>query len=300
MKTLCFEIEAQTEFSTHIKGDTLFALMCCQIADCYGQERLNDLLSDYTKNNPFMIVSDFFPKGYLPRPTIPNDSFGNIPSTNERKKFKQKKWIDVADIKQPINQWSQFLKAIPYQQIVTRMHNAVNPKTGLVDGEAFSPYTLKSVHYACNSSVYMLYDETRITADELQTMLTNLGLFGIGRNATRGTGKFVVKNVTDIHFPQATGQYVMTLAPCIPQTSNVNSQKSYYKLFTRFGKQSYFNEGNTLVHKNPVLTADTGAVFCLNEPISKHYIGCGIKNVAQDAKVVFQGYAPVIPLVWEK
>ncbi|MBQ4084425.1 MAG: hypothetical protein IJC30_02055, partial [Alphaproteobacteria bacterium] len=252
------------------------------------------------EGNPFMVVSDFFPIGFLPRPTVPVCFFGEVPNAIERKKFKSRKWIELKNIELPLNKWHALLQAVPYQKPVTRMHNAVNPKTGSVDGNGYDPYTLKNIYYEQNSSVYIVYDEERITAEEITFLLKELGMFGIGRGATRGKGKFKIKNRTEVPFSQKKKVSVMTLAPCVPKKDEAIQEKSYYKLFTRFGKQFYFTDENTFVHKSPVLTADTSAVFCLKEPTDKPYIGSGFRNVARDTKVVFQGYAPVIGITLEE
>ena len=31
----------------------------------------------------------------------------------------------------------------------------------------------------------------------------------------------------------------------------------------------------------------------------KDFMGCGLGNISQDKKVVCQGYAPIVPLIWE-
>lgn len=298
MKTLCFEIETQTEFATHIKGDTLFSYMCCQLADLFGQDRLNDLLKDYKNDKPFLIVSDFFPVGYFQRPTIPTEFFGNIPSVQERKQFKQKKWIKTEALLFSIDEWCDHLSNLKYQTNQMRLHNAINPQTGLVDGNEFAPYTVKTIKYEMNSQIYMLYDENLISESVIELALKQIGLFGIGKGATRGLGKFNVFNKKEITFPKTKTNYYMTLSPCIPHKDKLNPSQSYYKLFTRFGKQSYQDE-HSFPFKNPVLMADTGAVFCILEE-EKQYIGCGISDVAKDKKVVCQGYAPIVPLLWEK
>ena len=147
MKILCFKLKAKTEFSTQIKGDTLFGLMCCYISERYGEERLNNLLADYTQDNPFMIVSDIFPYGFLPRPTVPTRQLGEIVGAAERKLFKQKKWIAVDDVSKPLNEWSSYLQKVSYQIQTSRTHNSINPKTHFVSGEGYAPYTLKNTFY---------------------------------------------------------------------------------------------------------------------------------------------------------
>lgn len=298
MRILCFKLKAKTEFSTQIKGDTLFGFLCCYIAERYGEERLNSLLADYTKDNPFMIVSDFFPYGFLPRPTVPTRMLGENVKAEERKLFKQKKWIAVDNVSKPLNEWSLHLQKISYQTQVGRTHNSINPKMGIVGGDdAYAPYTLKNTFYQSMLSVYIMFDDKRISADEIKEIMTDTGLFGIGKGASRGTGKFEVISSEEVKFSSVESNSYMTLSPCIPQRDDVDAEKSYYKPFTRFGKQYMFPSSNTLPHKNPVLMADTGAVFCFKTTPVKPYIGCGVNDVSKDRNIVCQGYAPIVPLM---
>ena len=296
MKTLCIEINPQTDFSGQIKGDTFFSLLCCFIAEKQGQNRINGLLENYL-NQPFMVVSDFFPHHYLPRPTLP---FENISAEN-RKDFKQKKWILRENIEQNIDHFEKYLTAVSYQETVTRMHNAVNPQTGLVDSETYAPYPLKQTIYFQSLDVYIIYNENIITDSEILEAVTDIGLCGIGRGASRGIGKFQIESVLPHTFKSFDTPYYMTLSPCVPESNVFDAQKSYYKTFTRFGKRSFFNEQEARYpFKRPILTADTGAVFCLQNPAEKLFIGRGLNNIADNQKVVYQGYAPVVPLLWRE
>lgn len=302
MKTICFKLQPKTDFAGPIKGDTLFAKICCQIAELLGEEFLECLLADYKEGHPFLVVSDLFPDGYLPRATLPMECFGIMPSSGERKQFKQKQWIKVEDITKPVQKWHAYLTNVAFQKIDTRIHNAVNPKTGTVDGaksdgKIYAPYAQKVIHYQMPLNVYMVYDETRISEEEIEQMLKNIGKEGIGRSATRGLGKFEVSEQYPVSFVNKPTHYYMTLAPSVPHQENVNASESYYKLFTRFGKQTTSQNG-VLPFKNPVLMADTGAVFCFNGS-KKDFMGCGLGKLSQDKKIVCQGYAPIIPLTWE-
>ncbi len=302
MKTICFKLQPKTDFSGSIKGDTLFAKICCQIAESLGKEHLERLLANYKTGHPFLVVSDLFPHGYLPRATLPTECFGIIPSSGERKQFKQKQWIRIDDITKPVQKWHICLTGIAFQKMDTRIHNAVNPQTGTVDGDRsdgriYAPYAQKVIHYQMPLNVYMVYDETRISAEEIEQMLKNIGNEGIGRSATRGLGKFEVDGKRPVSFATEPTHYYMTLAPSVPYQENIKASESYYKLFTRFGKQSASPDG-VLPFKNPVLMADTGAVFYFNES-KKDFMGCGLGNISRDKKVVCQGYAPIVPLTWE-
>ena len=60
-----------SSFATPLKGDTLFGQICWAIRYIYKEDRLNSLLQNYD-TEPFLIVSDGFASGYLPKPTLPS------------------------------------------------------------------------------------------------------------------------------------------------------------------------------------------------------------------------------------
>lgn len=307
MKTLCFEIEAKTEFTSLIKGDTLFSFLCGMIAEQQGQEKIKSLLENYTENQPFMIVSDLFPHNYLPRPNLPLAVLFKTMSAEDRKVIKQKKWLQQQYITCDVSEFGKALEDIGYQKTVSRTHNSVNPQTGRVDGEAYAPFTAKHVFYQRTSDVYIMYNEQKISDSEIETALKNAGACGIGRGASRGIGKFEIKSRTDkdfnglSRFPDEKTVYYMTLSPCVPAFNKPIAEKSYYRLFTRFGKQYFFEENaKCFPFKKPVLTADTASVFGFEKVLSAPFIGCGFTGLSKDNRVVYQGYAPVVPLLWRE
>ena len=90
------------------------------------------------------------------------------------------------------------------------------------------------------------------------------------------------------------------MAPCAPQGRGFDFERSYYPLFTRFGRH-----GDIAVHesgkpfKNPVLMAGAGAVFSVTPPetgfIGQGLGGNGVLSKAIEATVQ-QAYSPVIPI----
>ena len=112
-------------------------------------------------------------------------------------------------------------------------------------------------------------------------------------------GKFKIDDFQTIQLPaQPDANACLTLSPCAPQGLSFAAKHSYYQLFTRFGRH-----GDMAVHqdgkpfKNPVLLANTAAVFSVTPP-NCGFIGQGIGGNGQLSKslpaTVHQGYAPII------
>lgn len=150
-------------------------------------------------------------------------------------------------------------------------------------------------------SIYVILDTERLSVEDCRQCLEDIGLFGFGKDASIGLGKFIIDDFQEYALPlQANANACLTLAPCAPQGLGFESQHSYYQLFTRFGRH-----GDIAVHqegkpfKNPVLLAQTAAVFSTPPPQSG-FIGQGIGGNGELSKTIkttiHQGYAPVLAI----
>src|SRR5699024_624779 len=84
MQTLRLTLKPCSAFGTPLKGDTLFGQLCWAIRHRFGETQLTKLLQGYTAGQPFVVISDALPSGFLPRPSLPSMYFESIPLT-ERK-----------------------------------------------------------------------------------------------------------------------------------------------------------------------------------------------------------------------
>ena len=84
-----------SSFATPLKGDTLFGQICWAIRYIYKEDRLNSLLQNYD-TEPFLIVSDGFASGYLPKPTLPSALLNE--SLKDKKINRKKIWLNPSDL----------------------------------------------------------------------------------------------------------------------------------------------------------------------------------------------------------
>jgi CRISPR-associated protein Csm4 len=321
MRFIELTIKPKSAFGTPLMGDTFFGQLCWAILNRFGEDFLKKILKGYTDNKPFAIISDAFPKGFIPRPTIPQKLFEFQPNV-DRKRIKNFVWLPMENINQPICKWLNFCKSgdqlldlekdagkskrskkIDYISPHIQSHNSINRLTGTTGEDGFAPYSTKQKWFGTRIllSCFVLFDEDRITEKELQLCFQDIGDFGFGRDASIGLGKFSILEIKPSKIPSAdkTNTY-MTLAPCAPQGLKYDQLNSYYLPFTRFGKH-----GDIAVHlkgkpfKNPILMAQTGAIFKLTFPIKK-YLGQGLGGEGRLSKTILetvhQGYCPVIPI----
>ena len=315
MQTYKLTLTLQSAFATPLKGDTLFGQLCWAIRNRLGEDTLTDCLAGYTKAQPFVVVSDAFPEGYFPLPKLPS-CFYELPEGQDRKAIKKRTWLPEAAFQQSINQWLKL--AVNAKALVTvteskhatqlsekhpQAHNTINRQTNTTGDGGFAPYSVEQEWFVpgLRWAIYVLLDSDRLSVEDCQQCLDDIGAFGFGKDASIGLGKFTIDSFQEYMLPaQASANACLTLAPCAPQGLGFDSQHSYYQLFTRFGRH-----GDIAVHqegkpfKNPVLLAQTGAVFKTTPPQSG-FIGQGVGGQGELSKTlaatIHQGYAPVLAI----
>lgn len=323
MHILRFTIQPRAAFGTPLVGDTLFGQLCWALRHRFGNDWLGERLQDYCNGHPFLVISDAFPQGFLPLPTAPSRVFQL--STEEHKILKKKRWLSVAKFEADFPTWQahastdreaaeavlrvqgKVLDNPALQKIMPQPHNSINRATGATGEGMFAPYSMPQIwfHPAMRFDLYAVIDEQRVSAEELTAALADTGQNGYGRDASIGLGKFAIDSISPAAaLPKITNANAwMTLAACAPQGLGFDSERSYYRPVTRFGRH-----GNTMAlsgnpFKRPVLLAATGSVFtpangglengCLS-------IGQGLKGVSTvQPEAVSQGYAPVLPIRME-
>ena len=303
MQALRLTLIPQTAFGTPLVGDTLFGHLCWNIAEAYGAARLRDLLDGYTAGAPFLIASDAFPAGHLPLPPLPSAYWEKTPGEEDRKALKKRQWLPLDALEKPVRDWQQHAKsnndiAADLLTSHTQAHNSINRATHTTGNDQFAPFTSEQNWYAPNSQwqLYLLHDAARISRDELERVLKNLGHSGYGRDASTGLGKYHVDALEESELFQREGNAAMTLAPCCPQGQDFDSKRSYYQTLTRFGRHGNVQATAGNPFKKPVLMAQTSAVFS-GERHGRAWIGQGISGISTTLPAtVHQGYAPAIAL----
>jgi len=309
MQAYRITLSLQSAFATAIKGDTLFGQLCWAIRNRYGEARLNTCLDGYTKNQPFAVVSDAFPAGHLPLPKLPS-CYYQTPEGEDRKAVKKRAWLPEAYLHSPVKGWlghAVTAKTIANNSNIStkhpQPHNTINRLTNTTGEAGFAPYSIEQEWFMPGLlwTVYLLLDTERLSVENCRQCLNDMGSVGYGKDASIGMGKFNIEAFDEQALPaQNDANACLTLAPCAPQGLGFDSERSFYQLFTRFGRH-----GDIAVHqegkpfKNPVLLAQTAAVFGIEPPVTG-FIGQGIGGNGELSKTlsatVQQAYAPVIAI----
>jgi CRISPR-associated protein Csm4 len=316
MQLYKFDITTTGTFFSPLKGDMIFGMFCAIAADYVGSDKLKSWLQGYTEGKPFVVFSDVFPVGFLPKPCLPSPYWGKFDDSDQavqnRKKLKKQTVLSLDKFNLPSSRMlptaDEMQKNENKTAILTKIlntNNRIDPLTNHASGGKYSAYTTEQFVYNADVTLYAVLDDTRILPAEVADILQKMGEIGFGKKASSGHGKFVLKHQGErvalplVEKPNA----YMTLAPSVPLADEFDNQNSFYKIFVRFGRHGGDKALASIPFKKPVITLDCGAVLTPNtpEPMSRLFVGCGLAGVSVIApETVFQGYAPVIPLRLEK
>ncbi|MDR0736981.1 MAG: hypothetical protein LBF51_09185 [Zoogloeaceae bacterium] len=326
-----FTLQPLSAFGTLLSGDTLFGQLCWALRYRFGEEWLSERLAGYSEGRPFLVLSDAFPQGFLPLPTVPA-SFWKTAGSTDRKILKKKRWLSLENLGTNFPTWqghacndAETAKTILQkyissesrggkeeerisllQELHPQPHNSINRATSTTDeGGMFAPYaqTQYWFHPEMRLDLYAILDDARIAAEDLDTALADIGKSGYGRDASIGLGKFAIAlDATFSGLPHAVdANAFLTLAPCAPQGQGFERERSFYRILTRFGRHGGIAVQSGNPFKRPLLLARSGAIFypeTLDQSLA--FIGQGLSAVsAGHPETVAQGYAPVVRIRME-
>jgi len=290
------------------------------------------------RSKPYAVFSTAFPKFFdnskcwyaLRKPNLPLSAYISEHDVNKsdaikkRKKAKKKKWMKVhenllidmqnteyfTDMELPVfshKQASMEIKktmddvgtsgfCLPFVQ----PHNTINRLTSTTGEGPFAPYSVNACSYYPETelAVFCLIDEEATDIDRICTGLERIGMFGFGKDASIGSGKFQLGDRTEIDVPtMKDADACLTLAPSVPGAGEF--REGFFTPFTRFGKHGDVLAKSMNPFKNPIIMADEGAVFVADSPdvFRKPYMGTAISDLSKaQPQSVHQGYAPYLPL----
>ena len=303
MKLSRYTITPKTAFGSPLVGDSLFGHLCWAIRNSAGESKLTELLDGYLDGNPFAVVSDAVPAGYLPRPTVPVHLFSKEENPSRRKEIKRKRWVQIEVLGKPFESWLASADGGAKVEAYIQPHNSIDRMTGTTGTGQFAPYSVEQLWHSEGAAydLYVCHDEARLKADDLSELLASMGASGFGRDASVGLGKFDVSMNEEQELPKAgNANAYLTLACCAPQGQGFQSGSSFYEITNRFGRHGDIAALTGIPYKNPILMAGRGAVFTPSVYSEKLYIGQGIGGNGTLSvtlpDTVHQGYAPVVSI----
>lgn len=291
MKLFKTTIYPKSPFGTLLKGDTLFGQMCWAVRYSTKNNDLKKLIDNYKNGDkPFLVVSDGFAQGFLPKPKMPGELL--LEKSEEKKENRKKIWLTISELLNGEYQNARTDEEIKHKdKVYHKMHNSINYKY-FHTGDGFDPYGVE-VFSLSKKDVYFLIDEEQFDKAMLEKSLDMLKKMGYGKDTTVGLGRFDFEPLEEITLLQ-NSKTVMTLSPFFPDEKEY--EKFFYEPFIRFGKMGA-NRATTNAFKKPLLLADTGSVIKRTETNKENYIGKPIKDVSLTYEdTVHQGYAITVPI----
>jgi len=288
MKLYKTTITPKSNFLTPLKGDTLFGQLCWAVRFIFGKKRLEELLSDYDKD-PFLIVSDGFASGYLPKPKMMSDLLDE--NVSDKKINRKKIWLTQKELGN-----GEYHKARTDKEINnidkkdTVVRNSINYKTATTEGDKFSPYDIKEMSFS-NKDIYFLL-RFDFELEDLTKCLNFVSKSGYGKDSTIGKGRFEFTPFEEVNKSDISNTYI-ALNPFVPH--NLQCEEIYYEPFTRFGK-SGANRAFKNPFKKPLIFADYGAVIKFEKKTDIEYVGKAVTNISTYKDIVHQGYGVVLPI----
>ena len=307
MKALKFTLRPLSAFGTPLAGDTLFGHLCWALALRRGSAGLSTLLDGYTEGRPFAALSDAFPAGMLPKPTLPDAVAGLADAkAKERKALRRRAWLPADGASGALPKWLTAAVDAPAGRTSVLTQNTINRHTGTTGRGEFAPRQVEQIVFPTGSTldVYAVHDDTRLSDDDLGAALQDIGAGGFGRDASAGLGKFEVVGVEPSAIsPGRSYRTAMALAPCAFDPQTVDAFKCYWLPLTRFGRHGSVAAlgGGGGPFKRPLMMARTGAVIACRSDSTALFQGSGLGGLTQPLSgvipgTVHQGYAPVVAL----
>ncbi len=290
MKLYKTTVQPLSRFGTPLQGDTLFGQLCWAIRFLEGEARLTKLLENY-HTAPFVVVSDGFVCGYLPKPKMPSSLLGESPE--DKKENRKKIWLTPEALQQ-----GDFTNAKRNDEVgiveetIQTMHNSLNYKTFMTSSDGkFAPFG-ETEFQTGDRDVYVLIDESQADKSSIERALRHIGRYGYGKNASTGKGRFEITPFEATHWRQE-GKRWMALSAFSAQGIEATL---YAEPFTRFGKAGA-NRAYKQPFKKPVLLAACGSVVVYDTQQDHSYIGKAIQGISDLYEdILHQGYAITIAL----
>ena len=263
-------IKPNSPFISEFQSDTIFGHFAWGVRFLYGEDRLKELLSDF-EDNPFIIFSDGFLKGYLPKPFLKPKSL-DCSEIEDAKRVKKISLVKKEFIFENIDSLNddKLFEYLKNQQIDlnSKTHitqkNSVNRDTSIVTEGL---YAIKEKFIDNEYEIYFAYQ--RISQDEIIEVFNFIAKRGYGKDKSAGKGKFKFQIDWDFkekkYFKrQKDSNKYLNLSTMF---YNKDRMKLYFgKSITKFPKTGgYYASSEPF--KNPCMMYVSGSTFIVGDGI---------------------------------
>ena len=322
------EVKLTSPVVTRFQSDSLFGHICWAIRFLKWNvsERLDNFLDCYDNNQtPPLLISNGFPKGYLPKPAVPpvtqkelDDIIGKENRIDNSHIVKTIKKIDIISkdslrehLKDTITpsrlfysmrkNYKDIEELRKKEQVAIVQHNTINRIENRVDKGLFAQ---EEIFFNKNGGEFEIYLKTHyFTRNELERIFRYISEEGFGKDKSTGKGSFdfVIKDGFDLPESEVSNAF-MSLSSYIPRKEDprdgfYNTLLKYGKLGGIFAKGVPEVQGNPF--KKPLIMFAAGSTF-YDSNISEKTYGSLLKDVHKNDKIRHYAYAFPIGIRLEK
>lgn len=300
-------IQLKSSILTPLHGDTIWGHLCWGIFWHEGQTALEAFLDEYKNEFP-LVISNAFPKGYLPIPVLQPDNYQGNPTLSDiktYKKFKKYSYISYDLFTKKTLSPSLFLEEyhrdmsqfLTYSDVfeekdVTR--NSVDLLTGTTGENAL--YSVTEFIPKSGRDIFEIYIVSSKTKDWVKEKCYWTFENGYGADSSTGKGCIEVLSVAEFSC-KTTGNRYMALGNFIPENS-IGVEEFRGSLFTKYGKignPSVMEDSNPF--KKPTLLYKEGSTFEKIEDMQ--YFGTMLNSIHKNPNIMNLAAAPLVAFMEE-
>lgn len=319
METYRLTLRLRSATRTPWQADTLFGHLCWQLLYDEGEAALQELLAACRDGTPPFVLSNGFPRDWLPRPLLPpapraaaGSKEALVRGMEEAKAGKQIRWVRVAEFEGLRRGEAVTLgpREMP-TQVRTVLKNQINRLTGGTTGfdedEAGSGHLYAVDEFSfeadgaargCDVVVYARVVND-VWAARVHRLFEGVAAGGYGARKSAGYGHFEVADwerygLFDAPLPSANG--FVSLSNWVPAQSDPTDGR--YTTLVKYGKLGEGLAVSENPFKFPLLMLVAGSTFWTGA-VPRPWYGRLVEKVAphfQD-EVVHGGYALAVPVV---
>lgn len=264
----------------HFCADTLFSALCHTALSVSGEEGVEQLCQAVKENQ--LLLSDSMPwegeRLYLPKPMKTSDSKRDDVTSRTRKAMKKLNWIPVDAMEQFSGSLHGTTSFDPTKCTTSFGISGEMTKAAHAEGKDTLPYSVGVYAFRENCGLWFVAGcETEEQEKRLETLVSLLGLSGIGGKTSSGYGRFEVVDTVYLDAPfdpqtrwlahalnakQATDYILLTTS--LPKDDELEQALvgASYQMTRRSGFVQSESFSETGRKKHPQMFLAAGGVFC--------------------------------------
>jgi len=300
-------LKLKSTLITPFQADTIFGHICWAIRYLKGCQELEKFIVQYDNSNPPLLISDGFPKGYLPKPiikpitqdelikTMPIFKDSDVIKNSYKIKMIKKVKLIPAEIFVKLNQ-EPITAPLLFERLLERFDEMIREKSkreivyhnkiNRITNRVIDPYPQEEIFFNEEFNKFEIYIKTDyFSKEDLEGIFEFIGESGYGRDKSTGKGHFCCK-VEDEEIKWANSPNAfMTLSSYIPDSKAPT--KGYYEILLKYGKLGGdFAKSDPF--KVPLIMFRSGSVFYGSGDKIYGYL---LKNIHKNPDIRHYAYA---------